>query len=984
MADGPPITVEVAFDGGPNADVYTWTDVTPWVTGFGIKRGRNSELDRIEAGTLSLSLDNSDGRFTPTRNARVELLSANVTSGTDKLGNTSGFLGGTNITIRSSTSTARTGARSLEVLGASVVGGTAMAYTDRIPVKPGNKYSGGFWVRKAALPEYNTVSMRAVLRWRDASGAFISDTSGVVFDGTTTWWSYCEATGVAPPNAASCTLIMGSAAPQPAQWDYYADDWSLAEVSPYYPNVLPRRRVRVRTANLLPKDTATGGDISRSSSMFSVDHTPGGSKTFTSLTRKSGVGSVRVNCGSNGTADFASSVFCGFGKTVDEGPWWWSKKKVVPNGLAKVVGGGVYTASAQVRLGSSSAPLGVKARIRWYAADGTFLSTSSASAKVALTAGAWAPVSVTATAPSAAAWAGIEVGSSGGDNGAYFFVDELQLEAGSAVTPWTPGGSIFSGYVEKWPVKVGSLSSTVELPATDGFLVLGETELRSPYQQAVLASQPVGYWTLGDAVDSTRVENLADDTKPGSVRASKYGGGTPLFGAESIVTRDSETTCYSLANVASDKGSVIDLNYLGRRQYPLGTELTVSFWALATRPAVDNIVSLFTAWDDAARQLISFRLTPDGYVQVETGFADGSSTYLDTLEVGTRLSTSKGSFIVATVSGGVTTLYVNGKIAGVSSNFGPLPTTTDLRDMRWSSVAGRQAGSIYKEYANGRFGHVALWDRALASAEITDLWGLADNGGSQYTEREDARVTRIARFAEFSGEVATDSGLSRLLTPSWSQGATALEEIQLAAGDGSGYAFMDGDGRLTLHNRARRQSAPVRYVLSDTAGTPFEPGLEFDMDGDQVVNEVAYKRPNGVDSTVRDNTSISTYGRKSRSLELRVTTDEAVLDAAYSMLTFYSNPIVRCDQVVLRPTATPALFPIALGIEIGDRITLADLPDAAPASSFDFYVEAIDIQVDANGTAPVWVVTLSLSPASATDVFVLEESTLDSSVGLAY
>ncbi|MFI8890514.1 LamG-like jellyroll fold domain-containing protein [Streptomyces paradoxus] len=985
MADGPPITVEVAFDGGPNADTYTWTDITPWVSGFGVKRGRNSELDRIEAGTLSLALDNSDGRFTPMRNARgPELLPANVQSGTDTLATTAGFSAGTNITIRSSTSTAHAGSRSLEVLGPSVVGGTAMAYTDRMAVKPGNKYSGGFWVRKTSLAEYSAVSMRCVLRWRDQAGAFISDSNGATYAGTSTSWVFCEATAVAPANAASCTLIMGTVTAQPAQFDYYTDDWTLAEVSPYFPNVLPRRRVRVRTANLLPKDTATGGDISRLSGMFSVSHTPGGSKTFVTGVQVSGAGSVRVNCGSNGTADFASSVYCGFVKVETDGRWWWSPKKLVPTGLAKVVGGAVYTASGQLRLGTASVPLGAKARIRWYAADGAFVSSSSATATVALAAGAWVPFSVTATAPASAAWAGIEVGSAGGDSGAYFFVDELQLEAGSAVTPWTPGGSIFSGFVEKWPVKVGSMSSTVDLSATDGFLLLGETELRSPYKQAVLATEPLGYWTLGDATITARIENIADDTKPASLRASKYGGGTAQFGAPSIVARDSETTSYSLANVASDKGSVIDLNYLGRRLYALGTELTVGFWALPVRPAAGDMVSLFTAWDDAARQLISVRLTSDGYVQVETGFADGSSTYLDTMELDTQLSTSKPSFIVATVQGGETTLYVNGEIAGVSSNFGAPPTTTDLRDMRWSSLAGRQAGSIYKEYANGRFGHVALWARSLAQAEVEELWAIADNGGAEFTETESARITRIARYGSFSGEVATDAGLSTLLTPSWSEGSTALEEVQLAAGDGSGYAFMDGDGRLTFHNRARRQSAPVRYVLSDTAGTPFEPGLEFDMDGDQVVNEVAYKRPNGVESTLRDNTSIRTYGRKSRSIELRVTEDSAVVDAAYSLVTFYANPIVRCDQVVLKPTATPALFPIALGIEIGDRITLADLPDASPAPSFDYYVEAIDIQVDANGTAPIWVVTLSLSPASATDVFVLEESALDSSFGLAY
>ncbi|MGA4950447.1 LamG-like jellyroll fold domain-containing protein [Streptomyces lydicamycinicus] len=950
MADGPPITVEVAFDGGPNSDTYTWTDISAWVTGLSVKRGRNSELDRVEAGTLSLALDNSDGRFTPGKRITGDnALAGNpnpVTFALDgRADNTSVHGLGVNV---SPDGTARVVSRTVATNGPRVACYFAIA-------------------------------------WQDASGTTVRFVAGTRFvaDGYAAVYTHSE---TPPANAVKGTV-----------WVYaesYPDGNNGVSLTlsnptwhrgaPYYPNVLPRRRVRVRTANLLPKDVATGGDISRSSAMFNTSHVTGGWNNWMT-TPKSGAGAVCVGFGSNGTADFSSSVKCGFTQTVTTGPWWRRTSNAVPVGLAKVIGGAVYTASAQVQLGASAPATSVVARIRWYNSAGSLISTSSASSAVALVSGTYVPIALTGQlSPTGAAWAGVEIGSAGGDNGAYIFVDEIQLEQGAAATAWTPGGSIFSGYVEKWPVKVDSMTATVELPAVDGFLVLGDTELHTPYQQAILTSEPVGYWTLGDAAGSTRVENLANDVQPGALVGSKYGKGTPLFGADSIVKRDSDTTCYSLANVASNKGSVVDLNDAGRRTYPLGDTLTVAFWALPTQPAAGNMVTLFQAWDDAGLRLISFRLDSFGYLQVETGFADGSSNYLDTVISGVTLSTSSPSFIVATVAAGQTNLILNGVPRASSRD---VPTSNDLRDMKWSSVAGQQAGSIYTEYANGRYGHVAVWDRVVSQSEISDFWGLADNGGAEYAENEATRLSRISRFADFTGEFVADAGLSALLTPTWDDGATALDEVQLAAGDGSGYVFMDGDGRLTFHNRQRRQSAPVRYVLSDSAGTPYEPGLEFEMDEDQVVNEVAYKRPNGVDSTVRDNTSIRAYGRKTKSIELRVTTDTAVLDAAYSLLTVYANPIVRCDQVTLNVTATPALYPIVLGIEIGDRITLGDLPASAPASSFDFYVEAIDTEVHGNGTAPEWTTTLSLSPAGATDVWVLEDPTLgrlDGPVGLAY
>jgi hypothetical protein len=335
------------------------------------------------------------------------------------------------------------------------------------------------------------------------------------------------------------------------------------------------------------------------------------------------------------------------------------------------------------------------------------------------------------------------------------------------------------------------------------------------------------------------------------------------------------------------------------------------------------------------------------------------------------------------VASGVTSLYVDGSL--VQSTSSPAPSGTDIRDLRWASLAGRQAGSIYSEYSNGRHGHLAIWDRAVTAAEISDFWRLGQ--GAALVELESDRIQRLVNYAGFTGDYVYDAGVSQVQEPSWDTGTTALDEIQTTAGDAAGYAFMDGDGRLTYHSRVRRQSAAVRYVLGDSSGLPYEPGLSFTMDEDKIVNEVSYKRPNGAEGTIRDAGSVATYGRKSTSIERRVTSDDEIRDAAYSLLNAYSTPGVRCDSVTLNPTAAPNLFLIALGVEIGDRITLGDLPASAPADSADFYVEAVSIQAEAEGGTPQWTVTLSLSPASISDVWVLEDPVLgriDRTAVLAY
>lgn len=63
------LLVEAAFGFAPTASTITWTDITQWVTlsetdKIRITRGASDELSQTQAGTLGLTLDNLDGRFT--------------------------------------------------------------------------------------------------------------------------------------------------------------------------------------------------------------------------------------------------------------------------------------------------------------------------------------------------------------------------------------------------------------------------------------------------------------------------------------------------------------------------------------------------------------------------------------------------------------------------------------------------------------------------------------------------------------------------------------------------------------------------------------------------------------------------------------------------------------------------------------------------------------------------------------------------------
>jgi len=62
----PALVIEVSFNTNPT-DPPVWIDITRYVQGqVSINRGRQRELDRVQAGVMTLELDNRDRRFDPT------------------------------------------------------------------------------------------------------------------------------------------------------------------------------------------------------------------------------------------------------------------------------------------------------------------------------------------------------------------------------------------------------------------------------------------------------------------------------------------------------------------------------------------------------------------------------------------------------------------------------------------------------------------------------------------------------------------------------------------------------------------------------------------------------------------------------------------------------------------------------------------------------------------------------------------------------
>lgn len=61
------LIVEIGFDSAPFDDTQTFTDVSQYVRGITMRKGRSNELGQFVSGTCSLLLSNADNRFNPTQ-----------------------------------------------------------------------------------------------------------------------------------------------------------------------------------------------------------------------------------------------------------------------------------------------------------------------------------------------------------------------------------------------------------------------------------------------------------------------------------------------------------------------------------------------------------------------------------------------------------------------------------------------------------------------------------------------------------------------------------------------------------------------------------------------------------------------------------------------------------------------------------------------------------------------------------------------------
>ena len=207
-------------------------------------------------------------------------------------------------------------------------------------------------------------------------------------------------------------------------------------------------------------------------------------------------------------------------------------------------------------------------------------------------------------------------------------------------------------------------------------------------------------------------------------------------------------------------------------------------------------------------------------------------------------------------------------------------------------------------------------------------------------------------------------------------GRSLLELLREVAEAELGVVYVDSAGVLTLGVRGARYTAAVALTLDATKPGQVADGFSADTDDGLMVNDYTVSRPEGATQRVVDAASVAAYDTQSDSATLYVDDDDQAKTSAEWRVYVSSQPQPRTSTLTVDLVAfvnSGGTAANLLGVEIGDRVQVTNLPsDVSASSTLDLFVEGVAWSIQKDRIT----CTLTTSPLGASgSVFVFDNAT---------
>lgn len=749
--------------------------------------------------------------------------------------------------------------------------------------------------------------------------------------------------------------------------------------SPYWPNVLPYRRLLVQ-AIWPPEPVGAAVNL-----LNANGRQPGTQAVYDPTFESYGVGDVpawAVNAG----------VFGGINPQVTTAQAWQGTKSLgwsVTAGANRLIQFTVRTIPGQPYCASVYVYQTAAHTLVFYG-PGTVGSTTSTNA--------WTRLSCTFTASQPVTT--LVCGSTSIFTPASVYIDGLQLEVGSTASAFSADGpviyGVFGGYVERWPTAWDHAGRRgwVTLTCVDPIAVLAQQVLNSEVTNAILSYSPDYYWPLWDQSDAKSFgEASGNGGPPLSRMVSKDGPSTDIApGTGSGITGDPGgvavrfTQDLSGAPVGTFPGTALGAGTAANGTTGIGATpanpaaawaLTVACWVMVTTSPGLSAPFVVLYGSQGSSSAIPLEVYVDFGLQVHAavGYTVGGSTSGSGISDPGALATGQWYHIAATVaqdpSGNtVLTLYRDGvqvatTTVTTASLGGPIPVGAT------NVAAGGLLDSsrVMKNLLTGDIAHIAVWDRALSAGEIYTMSFAGTVGWD--SEHSGDRISRWLGYA-YKGPTSIRQGLSQLGVSQATRGSVCLDLVLLAQTDENGVLFADGDGYVQYYGRDNRYlNTSPQWTLGE-GYAPYKGDVQFDFDPTLVYNDVTASRIGGISIELTDQTSIQNYGNRGLSRQLNIASDSETIDAGHYLINRYSEPAVRVNTLTLEAANNPANWPTVLGIQINNRARVVRTTSAFTMDE-QYFIEQLSPNI--SFTDGTWSIGIQGSPVDQQQAWILGDTT---------
>lgn len=648
------------------------------------------------------------------------------------------------------------------------------------------------------------------------------------------------------------------------------------------------------------------------------------------------------------------------------------------NDQTAVTAGTLYKVQGTIYspVGSGSFVAGV--RVDWFDNAHTYL-TTSISGESALTAGVPLVVGYTATAPVSAAFASVQLSLTGSPTaGTTIYADDLQLFS-QAPTAFSTSGpviyGVFRGYVERWPSSWNYQGTygLAEITCVDAFAPMAGQILWTEFRNALLAKLPIYYWPLSEGSTATLFAEASGNNGPNlQEMVGPNGGGTITPGTQMNIVGDPSGTGLQFAVGTSG----IYTNWLQPAQNInialSGTSWGCSFgiWFSQTTAGSGQVIQVGTSSTPSSNNRdsagILFGSTGSGWNftllgAVSSVTASTVNNYADGLP--------HFMVITASLSAAQITvqMWVDATLAGSNTVAANTVFSSSTPTIAWNTMAIQGGalvpGSTQTNGMPGNISHLCVFNYALAFGDVNNLRSAGSFGFSG--ETSGARLTRYLSY-HYIAPSALDTGASTMNTSNLASNTSLLDACQNVTTSENGDLFVDPNGNITFQSRTHRYlSLTPSWIFGENQAAgeiPYNGDINFDYDPTQVFNDVVVDNAGGIKAPGGTPPAIAAsqkkYGKRSYSRTVNVSDLEAQ-DAANWLFAAHQDPVQRLNQITINPAANPSLWAAALGIKIGDRVTVRRRTTAFTQQA-DFFIERKE-----HSRAPgQWLVTFQMSPAT--------------------